>query len=83
MYLHCLQRLPCLRELLLPSFRPALPHEHLPALARLPQLEALTVSVQVRAVCLHFNVATAAGGGYVTILCFLSAPAGTGTPHTT
>jgi hypothetical protein len=46
-----LQRLPCLRELLLPSFRPALPHEQLPALARLTQLEVLTVSVQVRAVC--------------------------------
>jgi len=42
-----LAHLPCLRQLLLPPFKPALPHEHLPALAQLTQLTGLTLSVQV------------------------------------
>lgn len=42
-----LKGLPCLRELLLPPFKPALPHTHLPALASLTQLTGLTASVQV------------------------------------
>lgn len=42
-----LRGLTCLRELLLPPFKPSLPHEHLPAVAQLTQLTALTASVQV------------------------------------
>lgn len=42
-----LQGLPALQELLLPSFKPALPHHHLPALATISQLTAATLSVQV------------------------------------
>jgi hypothetical protein len=42
-----LQGLPCLQELLLPPFMPSLPHAHLPMVAELTQLTALTASVQV------------------------------------
>jgi hypothetical protein len=46
-----LQGLPCLTELVLPSFRPALPHEQLPFIAALTQLRKLTISVQVGLIC--------------------------------
>lgn len=42
-----LQQLPGLRELVLPGFKPALPHHHLTALARVTQLTAATLSIQV------------------------------------
>lgn len=48
-----LRDVPALRELLLPPFKPALPHEHLPALAQITQLTGLTASVQVRGVRLE------------------------------
>lgn len=46
-----LRGLPCLRALVLPSFRPALPHEQLLQLAQLSQLQELTLSVQVGECC--------------------------------
>ncbi|WIA39453.1 hypothetical protein OEZ86_005552 [Tetradesmus obliquus] len=67
-----LQRLPCLRELLLPSFRPALPHEHLPALARLTQLDTLTVSVQGSITSWRANCASFASLGALSHLARLS-----------
>lgn len=51
-----LQQLPGLRELLLPGFKPAVPHQHLSALAHITQLTAATLSVQVSmGLSLHLN----------------------------
>lgn len=48
-----LQQLPGLRGLLLPGFKPAVPYQHLSALAQVTQLTAATLSVQVSSQTAH------------------------------